>query len=224
MTDKDKKILELFTKFLKHQKCDHARFEADPYNYSTHRGRGFICMENEDYGNLTKSIINMDEVIKNICEENNDEIFEEDGDGGTLSEIMVDIYPNTRTIKVLGSFSVLKEMYEMTETSSEELPQEIIDQFTTSGITRAYIDFNGGGDSGYIEEYFKDQNGNDHRLSQFGNLEDILLAFLDNYGDWYNNEGAQGSFTLDVPEKEMSYEVTPNDYVYENNTFVQLKY
>ena len=79
MTDKDKKILELFTKFLKHQKCDHARFEADPYNYSTHRGRGFICMENEDYGNLTKSIINMDEVIKNICEENNDEIFEEDG-------------------------------------------------------------------------------------------------------------------------------------------------
>ena len=223
MTERDKKLLEVFTLYLNKIGCKFARFEVDQYNYNIF-GNRFICMENEDYGNSMKSIVKMDDTIKNICEENNDEIFDDDGDGGSLSEIYVDIYPETRTIKILGSFSVLKSIDDHTETNTKELPQEIIDQFTTSGITHAYIDFNGGGDSGYIEEEFKDQNGNDQRLSQFGNLEDILLAFLDNYGDWYNNEGAQGSFTIDVPEKEMSYEVTPNDYVYENYEFTQLNY
>ena len=223
MTERDKKLLEVFTLFLNKIGCEFARFEADTYSYGVYNSR-FVCMENEDYGNSMRSIVKMDDVIKNICEENNNEIFDDDGEGGYLNVIYVDIYPETKTIKIIGSFSTLMPMPDYTESSSEELPQEIIDQFTTSGITHAYIDFNGGGDSGYIEEEFKDQNGNDQRLSQFGNLEDILLAFLDNYGDWYNNEGAQGSFTIDVPEKEMSYEVTPNDYVYEDYEFTQLNY
>jgi hypothetical protein len=181
-------------------------------------------MENDDYGNLTKSVINLSEVIKNICEENNDEIFDDDNEGGTLSEIFVDIYPKERKIKVIGNFSVFVTLDEETESSTEELPEDISNLLKDAGIKMAYIDFRGGGDDGYIDYRFRDQDNNTHHLPNFGNLETVLLRFLDNYGDWYNNEGASGQFTIDVEEKEMSYEVTPNGYKDEVFDFFELSY
>ena len=75
MTERDKKLLEVFTLYLNKIGCKFARFEVDQYNYNIF-GNRFICMENEDYGNSMKSIVKMDDTIKNICEENNDEIFD----------------------------------------------------------------------------------------------------------------------------------------------------
>jgi hypothetical protein len=225
MTDKDKKLLELFTKYIINRGCSFARFEVDAYIRVPYYSDKFSCVDrSEIIGTPTVSIVNMDEVIKNILEENNSELFDEDDEGNTVTEIYVDIYPETRTIKVSGNISVFTVLEESTETSTQELPEDISNRLKDAGIKRAYIDFSGGGDSGYIEDSFRDQDNNTHSLPNFGNLETVLLRFLDNYGDWYNNEGANGNFTIDVEEKEMSYQVTPNGYLDEEFEFFELKY
>jgi hypothetical protein len=70
------------------------------------------------------------------------------------------------------------------------------------------VDFSGGGDSGYIEDYIMIDN------EQFDIpklIEEMLYSMLNgNYAGWENNEGAQGSWLFDSSEKTILFDFNYN--------------
>ena len=70
------------------------------------------------------------------------------------------------------------------------------------------VDFSGGGDDGYIEDYIMIDN------EQFDIpklIEEMLYSMLNgNYAGWENNEGAQGSWLFDSSEKTILFDFNYN--------------
>ena len=70
------------------------------------------------------------------------------------------------------------------------------------------IDFSGGGDDGYIEDYIMIDN------EQFDIpklIEEMLYSMLNgNFAGWENNEGAQGSWLFDSSEKTILFDFNYN--------------
>jgi hypothetical protein len=70
------------------------------------------------------------------------------------------------------------------------------------------VDFSGGGDDGYIEDYIMIDN------EQFDIpklIEEMLYSMLNgNFAGWENNEGAQGSWLFDSSEKTIFFDFNYN--------------
>jgi hypothetical protein len=83
--------------------------------------------------------------------------------------------------------------------SLEGVFEEIMELDVDSNIIE--LDYNGGGDSGYIEGAFR--NGNPVPES----IEDYCYRMLENlHGGWEINEGSQGKFVFDLDSKEITLE------------------
>lgn len=74
-----------------------------------------------------------------------------------------------------------------------------------AGVTRVDIRYNGGGDSGQVDdvEYEGDGIDESNLTEKFtGDLEDLgyhILEFYYNY-DWYNNDGGYGSIVINLTD------------------------
>jgi hypothetical protein len=82
------------------------------------------------------------------------------------------------------------------EIDEKELLEDMV-QWKEEGKLKIRVDFNGGGDSGYIDEVGLINDGNDkYDLSAVWEtkLYDILEK---NHGGWEINEGSEGTFTID---------------------------
>jgi len=78
------------------------------------------------------------------------------------------------------------------------------------------VDFNGGGDSGYIESHGYNENG--ERFEVPASIEDKFYIMLsDDFGGWEINEGSQGSFTIDCEAKTIQLEIGLNEESSESN-------
>lgn len=76
---------------------------------------------------------------------------------------------------------------------------------TPSGDNILTVEYNGSGDSGYIESKFT--NGEDVPTD----IEDWCYSELEShFGGWEINEGSQGSFHFDINEKEINLNHTYN--------------
>jgi hypothetical protein len=84
------------------------------------------------------------------------------------------------------------------ESSEEELDESLLEEFKKEGITEVHFDFNGGGDSGYIESEGTTNNSTPVTASK--DLEEVMYGMLENYGGWEINEGSHGQFTINVEE------------------------
>lgn len=82
------------------------------------------------------------------------------------------------------------------------------------------IPFEGGGDSGYIEDSVVLTDGT--RFVIPDNLSNILYDMLP--GGWEINEGSQGTFFIDMKEKTIELEYTENIYETEANTVLELDF
>ena len=68
------------------------------------------------------------------------------------------------------------------------------------------LEYNGGGDSGYIESQF----GSGENVP--ANIEDFCYnALEDSHGGWEINEGSQGRFVFDKKNKIITLEHTYNE-------------
>ena len=83
-----------------------------------------------------------------------------------------------------------------------------------------HIPFEGGGDSGYIDDSVTLNDGTRFEIS--GTLSDILYEMLP--GGWEINEGSQGRFTIDLEEKTIELEYTENIYETQSNTVMELDF
>ncbi len=107
---------------------------------------------------------------------------------------------------------------------SKEERETLLTQLNLLGAKYVIVDFQGGGDSGQVEEvFYRDINDQPHSIPDdmiawtkqtYGNaepkteriklndvLEDLCYRALDETGlDWYNNEGGQGQLRIEFTE------------------------
>lgn len=86
--------------------------------------------------------------------------------------------------------------------SSGEIPEEVFDEiFKEYSVTEIVCAYNGGGDSGYIENDM--ELGGDTVPTPSG-IEDYCYTVLEDFGGWEINEGSQGSIRFNLKSKEYS--------------------
>ena len=90
----------------------------------------------------------------------------------------------------------------------EETLKAVEELFELINGREGRVDFSGGGDSGYIDDFMV-IDGNQEDLPRL--IEDMLYSMLNgNYGGWENNEGAQGSWLFDSSEKTILFDFNYN--------------
>lgn len=70
-------------------------------------------------------------------------------------------------------------------------------------INEMRVDYNGGGDSGYIGEIYESKNGSG-RISD--EIEEICYYLLEEFGGWEINEGSSGIIRMSNDEIEVEHE------------------
>ena len=107
------------------------------------------------------------------------------------------------------------------EIDEKELLEDMV-QWKEEGKLKIRVDFNGGGDSGYIDDFGYYNDGNDkHDLSAV--WEDKLYKILEqNHGGWEINEGSDGTFIIDNENQSIELDFRMN--VEESSTGYEFKH
>jgi hypothetical protein len=86
--------------------------------------------------------------------------------------------------------------------SGGEIPEEVFDKnFKEYSVTEIICRYNGGGDSGYIENDM--ELGGDTAPTPSG-IEDYCYTVLEDFSGWEINEGSQGNIRFNLKSKEYS--------------------
>ena len=115
--------------------------------------------------------------------------------------INIDFNTFDKTIEVSGSFTVnsVEESFEEYEIDGDEL--EIFEDFLQRGVSEIICTYNGGGDSGYIDN---DMSVDGEREEISAPIEDRCYRALENFGGWEINEGSQGNIVFNLEDKTIT--------------------
>ena len=221
MTPKQKSIFELVSKYASSRGCEYLEMDVDPWNHTPYNGRNFGC-GTEKHENPEKLPFDIGDIITEYIGENASDIDEDN-----LSGLSFRLYPQTRTVTISVTYQeVVDGPLDETERSEEDdenlkvvmdfLKQEDIFPF-------AEVEFNGGGDDGYIEDALYVDAGSkpQRKVSDVPGLEDYLYDMLNVYGGWMNDEGSFGNFMIDSRAGTITLKFTWNEYAYEDVVFHQ---
>jgi hypothetical protein len=145
-----------------------------------------------------------------------EEDFEIDYDNYHTINVTYDIDDNQLLIRDNEVVLVTKDTGTSEEIDSPDL-LETMKNWLDKGILMMKVEFNGGGDSGYIEDYGYDEKGNNHPIP--ASMEDFLYNMLEsNFGGWEINEGAQGQFEIYNKSSEIILSIGVNEEETETTT------
>ncbi len=194
--------LNLFSKFLKDIiGCDTATFSGDWHGLNVHGDSFHACK------GMDRAPFPMGQLIDAWLAENDGDIWQnQEGEDPWGLEVVIDAA--NRTITVFEQYTEY-EVGDMEHTTieaegDEELTRIIKHYCEKEELCRGQIswNFNGGGDSGYIE----DEGQADFKsgfIQMAPGLEDMMYGMLNEYGGWEINEGSGGTFTLDLDSEEL---------------------
>jgi hypothetical protein len=219
MTDKQKAIFELVSKYTSSRGCEYLEIDVDPWNNMPYNGRNFGC-GTEKHETQDKLPFDASEIITEFLN-SLDHGFDEDN----LSGMSFRLYPKLRKIIVSGIYQDLGDggssELEVDEESDENL-KPIMDELKEKGVyPYAEVRFNGGGDDGYIESTMIISSGDkpSQMIEDFAGLDDFLYNMLGNFGGWEIDEGSYGNFIIDTRAGLIKLELTWNEYKYEDVVF-----
>ena len=219
MTDKQKAVFELISKYTQSRGCEYLEIDIDPWNNIPYNGRNFGC-GTEEHETRDKLPFDASEIITEFLS-SLDHGFDEDN----LSGMSFRLYPKLRKIIVSGIYQDLGDggssELEVDEESDENL-KPIMDELKEKGIyPYAEVSFNGGGDDGYIESTMIISSGDkpSQMLENFAGLDDFLYNMLSNFGGWEIDEGSYGNFIIGTKTGVIKLEFTWNEYKYEDVVF-----
>lgn len=221
MTPKQKSIFELVSKYVASRGCEYLEIDIDPWNYTPYNGRNFGC-GTEGHENPQKLPFDISEIITEYVGEN-----ASDFDDDNLSSISFRLYPQTRTVTIIGTYQeIVDGPLDETERSEEddEKLKEIMNFLREEDIYPfAEVQFNGGGDDGYIDDNLDVHTGSkpQRNVSSVPGLEDYLYDMLNVYGGWMNDEGSFGTFMIDSRAGTITLKFVWNEYAYEDVVFNQ---
>lgn len=218
MDSKDKKILQLAATFMEKNGCLWGEMDAEGYSYQFYGGRRFQCGTSEkEQGSNMNLPFEIGPILTKILEERSQDIPEESESWdsyGSLSSVSVKIYPKERKVKVYGVYQVSVTLDEQID--DVEMPDAVVTIMNTWDITSGRIDFNGGGDSGYIEESF---DGGEQVPAI---VQDWCYDQLESlHGGWEINEGSDGSFEFDLRNGIINLNHTMNTEVDKQDTIFE---
>tara|TARA_R110000796_G_scaffold161255_1_gene277963 strand:+ start:596 stop:1339 length:744 start_codon:yes stop_codon:yes gene_type:complete len=209
MTQELKVYLNVFSKYLKTIGCLDATFEGDWYTMNLHSNRFDTCI-----GNNENSPIPMENGIEEWLESNSKEInMNQEGEDSYSFEVIINRIE--RTISVFENYSEFKEAEETGITINIDGADGLDAEPDLTPIIRDYCDdkecrgevkweFNGGGDSGFIESEEGLADFTEGNIPMTKDLEDMCYRLLENnYGGWEINEGSSGFFTLDLDLEQL---------------------
>ena len=198
--EKTKVILNLFCKFLQKQGCTSALFEAD--EEGSLLDDTFFC---GGEGNM-KPPFPMEKILESLIDPHLvGEIETEEGEGEVYS-YEVYIYPDKRLELIANATGYNTE--DAGSTDEEDIDPSVFEGLPEEEFT---VEFTGGGDSGYIEDYGS-MKGNE-QVTITENLNDVMYKMLENYGGWEINEGSQGTFFVNPTERSIRLEFSWNTEV-----------
>jgi len=193
-----KKYLEVFSKYMETKGCKVAEWSGDYYNMNLH-GNNPDCIS----GNNRISSISNPLPIQPLLEkylDDNEKHFDFEGDDPYAIEVEFNRENMTLSVFELYSEYGSEKTGGLNENAEDnEQVKEIIEYFCKElEMCRGEIkfDFNGGGDSGYIDDKgTTDFFGSVEIPSQF---EDFFYGMLNDFPGWEINEGSFGDFTIDM--------------------------
>jgi hypothetical protein len=219
MTDKQKSIFELVSKYAQSRGCEYIEIDIDPWTREPYNGRSVGC-GTEEYEKKEKMPFDISELITEYTNENLSDVDDEN-----LSGLNFRLYPKTRTVTISGTYEEVVDgpSGEIIRDKDEDENLKEIMEFLESEEIYPYaeVSFNGGGDSGYIEDYLSVNDGRKVDSASVPGLNDYLYEMLSEYGGWENNEGSFGNFTIDSRAGTITLNFTWNEYAYENVVFTQ---
>jgi len=200
---------------------EYGQFDKDDYNWNriSHFSNNYTAELPDGLKEILKKII--------AYVSDNDLVSEPDVDDVNWERIDIDIDCDNSTISVSHDYNYYETSD--TETISRNLEEdgddenlmELFDVLENDDEIEdrvLRIDYNGSGDSGYIEDSFT--NGNDLPAQ----VQDYCYNLLEsNFGGWEINEGSQGYFEIDLDRKEVilyhtsNIEETGRDTVFEED-------
>lgn len=177
--------------------CDIDWDDDNWYSYQTHSS--------------IESYDKIDELINKLVRDESLIDFFNECDGSQRIEVEIDCVEKILEINlfetVYGSepHGLSYDLDEIKEEFSEQSYNEVVSLFKKLNGSEARVDFSGGGDDGYIEDYMMI---GDEQVNIPNAIEDMLYQMLNgNFAGWENNEGAHGSwiFQSDTIEFDFNY-------------------
>ena len=220
--DLKKKLLLVFD-YLKINGCHYAEKEGDYYTMNFNdQNNQWWCVSNQNLGNV-RLPLDITQELEVLIDNHQNEFDEDDIDDPYGFEVR--LYPDSKTISVYEQYSEFHTEDTVTvtvDTEQEPEVKQIIDYYCIKEeICRGNItfQFNGGGDSGYIEDRgMSDFNG---PAKIYEPAEDMFYRMLSiNFGGWEINEGSQGQCIIDMDleqlqlDFEQNYEESKSDEVW----------
>ena len=202
--------LNILTDYLKSFDCI-AQFSFDESLNIEYVGSNSVRFRCQGKNSTHPLPIPMERMIEKYLDEEVDERVSINDQDFYRYELEID--PFERTLTVIGFYTLYKE--EETETSTvdaedDEDLQEIFDYlqsymtengFTNVGNNRLIVEFDGGGDSGVIEEIGYFMTGESLIINDL--ISDFGYAMLEmEFDGWEINEGSLGSFEFNTYDRE----------------------
>lgn len=97
--------------------------------------------------------------------------------------------------------------------SAKKARHDVAQQILKAGLTYIYVDFNGSGDSGSIDDIRTTENWEQDASLPDGPLKQLISdwshLFLEGTNvDWYNNDGGQGHIIFDLTTVPWKFEAS----------------
>lgn len=222
-----KVILNIFQKYLELNRCSVATFDLDAYDLSLSSGDKFYCDSQ-----WLNSPIPIDKFIEDFMDvlKGKDELdtWVDTPDGGDteIYSYTFEINPEERMVRIYGNYSYYAEgELEKNYYDTNELPEDIIGFLNTlseEGHGELEIDFQGSGDSGWVEEDGRTRKEDNYKIPDV--VENYCYELLNKYPGWEINEGSQGKFYFDSSKIMVSFEFQYNEEISDRELSYQFKY
>lgn len=222
-----KVVLNIFQKYLELNKCSVASFDLDAYDLKLNTANKFYC--NSQWLN---SPIPIDRIIEDFMDvlKGSDELdtWVDTPDGGDteIYNYTFEVNPEERMVRIYGEYSYYTEgEQENNLYDTNELPEEIIEFLNTlseEGHGELEVDFQGSGDSGWVEEDGRTRRDDNYKIPDV--VENYCYELLNQYPGWEINEGSQGKFYFDSSKMMVSFEFQYNEEVNDRELSYQFKY
>jgi hypothetical protein len=217
LTEKQIKTLELFSYYARGYGEDIVYREYEIYDCK------LDLYNNKWYSNESNSGLESFDKIDQTCSEIIDSLESTIFDSFTDCELnlgtlrfTIDCKRKNLQLELSEQIMITYDSSSYIEFGNETFFNEMIQIANDKDFKTAKIDFNGGGDSGYIENqvYFSgDDSSENMTLDDFEGLEHYIYTWLNGeFGGWEINEGSQGDFTFDFEDKGIILNCGQNEY------------
>ena len=211
LTESDKKTLKLFSYYVNSHGSDECNIS---YYYRAGSMEWNDNVFYDNYGRPIEMYEKINDLMARILNILNVVDWGTSDDNETKITINLDTKDNN--LEIFGFESVNEIHYsEKTYNFSDVYDQAsfyvLIDEMIGNETNNGIVEFEGSGDSGYIDEKMYCWEAKKNKWIELpANVLDYFYELLNDYGGWEINEGSQGRFKIDIDAEKIIFEFGQN--------------